>query len=481
MIKKMKCSKCREPKPASAFSPDPKSKSGRKSQCKGCRADKQSERDRAAADKQAAADAARVGRLTSDYAALKIDDFDVTVGNVPETKAERAARGQAAAGKRQEYNRFMGKTKDAIRASAGDPEKMPAELGTYVGNLSEQEFRFGNRRLARSVSLFLAAEALALRQFKQAAGEHLRGKVVATGYARKVSSPRKRSVCLLLSDLHLGSDLSALDNPLPFRAVQEARRLEYLLRQVLDYKPQYRKDSRAVLLFNGDIIEGQLMHDLRDGAPLAEQKVIAWKYLSAFVAYVAQAYPEVLCVWQNGNHGRDKVRHPGRATSRKWDGHEFEIGWALKEMTSGLRNVTWQLDFRAVSIIDLHGSTLGLTHGDTEVKLGDPDTKALANRSNLDRINSTRLYGREFDAWAFGHYHKPRHHPGRPDVIYNGALVPPNGYARGAGYIGEVCGQYLWEAVAGYPVGDLRFVKVGEAQDRDEQLGIMIVPFRFSE
>src|SRR5437870_1035987 len=74
-------------------------------------------------------------------------------------------------------------------------------------------------------------------------------------------------------------------------------------------------------------------------------------------------------------------------------------------------------------------------------------------------------------------------HPGNADprVVWNGALVPSNGHARSSGYIGELCGQALWEAVEGYPVGDLRFVEVGPAQDRDEQLGCLITPFRFGE
>lgn len=417
----------------------------------------------------------RQRRRMSNYASLKPEDFDVTVGNDGRIDKEAAAQ------KRQEYSEAMGEVADALRDSGGDPDKLPDDIGTYVGRLAEQERRFGNRRLARSVSLAAAHEALALRQFKDAAREYLADRVAPAGYAlKRASKPKKRSVVLLLSDLHLGSDLCPRDNPRPFGAVEEARRLEYVVRQALDYKPQYRKDSELVLLLNGDLVEGYLLHDLRDGAPLTEQKVIFWRHFRVIVGLLSAAYPRVRVHCQPGNHGRDKIRHPGRATSSKWDGFEWSLYWGLREMCSALKNVEWDIPFKAVSVVDLQGSKLLLSHGDTEVKLGDPDTKAERNAQELAKVNSTRIYGTEFSAAAFGHFHKPRYLPGTVRTIFNGALVPPNGHARSSGWINEPCGQFLWEAVEGHPVGDVRFVEVGPAQDKDERLGTLIKPFRFA-
>lgn len=424
---------------------------------------------------------ARKARRGSNYQALKPEDFKVGVGN------DGRIDPHASAEKRQEYSEAMGEFADALHGAAEgaavgeDPlDLMPEALGTYIGHLSEQERRFGNRRLARSVSLQAAHEALALRQFKQAAAMYLQGKIEPTGYALKpVKSAQKRTVVLFLSDLHLGADLSAMDNPVPFRAVEEARRLEYVIRQAMDYKPQYRSQSKLLLLLGGDLIEGYLQHDLRDGAPLTEQKVIFWRHLSRAIAMLAQVYPSVEVVCQPGNHGRDKLRHPGRATSSKWDGHEWQMYYALSMMASQLKNVTWSLPFRAVSVIDLHGSKALLTHGDTEIKLGHPDTQASQNRTQLDRINATQIYGATMDVVLFGHFHTPRHQPGNPTIVSNGMLVPANGHARSSGYINEPCGQWLWEAVEGHPVGDVRYIRVGVAQDKDERLGLLIPPFRF--
>ena len=473
---------------------------GRDHLCRECRNSNSAKVRAKHSDKQAVEDekivreaAARARRLASDHDALKVDDFDpvsqydVSVAN---DARDRVTSAQAVNEKKQEWNRHMGANADALRRAARAQSRggghvldnMPGESGDYIGKLSEQERRFGNRRIARSVSLAQAHEALAIRHFRMVADQCFSAKIVPTGYAKAPARGKmRRSVCLLLSDLHLGSDLSSLDEPMPFRAVEEARRLEYVMRQAIDYKPQYRRDSELVLLLNGDLIEGLLLHELRGGAPLTEQKAIFWHLMSRFVGECSRAFPGVSIHCQPGNHGRDKVRHPGRATSRKWDGHEWEMYYALRAMCSELKNVQWSIPFRAVSVVDLHGSKLGLAHGDTEVKIGHPDTKAKNNARELDRVNSTRLHGVEFDAWAFGHYHTPRYHPGNPRVVYNGALVPPNAYARAEGHIGEPCGQFLWEAVEGFPIGDLRFIDVGPAQDRDEKLGTILTPFRFPD
>lgn len=436
--------------------------------------------------------AAAARRRASDFEALKpadlvADDFDTSVANDP---ASNLASKQAAVEKRQEFSLAMGAHLENLRLAATEEEvsygalldAMPVADAQYVGELAEQERRFGNRRMARSLSLYAAGEELSRRLLASACQQYLTGRVNPTGYAARGPSDRtrKRSVCLMLSDLHVGSDLSGRENPSEFGQVEEARRLEYVMRQAIDYKPQYRDDSELVLMLNGDLIDGLLLHDMRDGAPLTEQKIAWQSYMEQMVGEFAAAFPSVRVFCQPGNHGRDKLRHPGRATSAKWDGHETMMYYGLSRACSRLPNVSFDVRFRAVTKIDLHGSWFGLSHGDTEVKLGDPDTKAKDNLAILDKINASRLYGVEFAAWGFGHFHKPRYLPARPRVLFNGALIPPNGHARGAGYIAESQGQWLWEAVEGYPVGDARFIEVSELQDRDERLGTIIKPFRFS-
>ena len=493
--------------PESEFQRDRAQASGFRSWCKGCvNADKRvryaRHTDRADAKDEDLLDEAeaealklaaeRERRRASDFEVLKPDDFsddDSFNTGVANDRGSRKLSHRASMEKRQEFSKQMGEhavdlRRAAIKDMNGDgklEEDMTPESGSYIGKLAEQERRFGNRRLARSVSLFSAGEELHRRLWIQACKQYLSDRVVPTGYAKKPPSGRmKRSVCLMLSDLHMGAELDAATNPIPFRKVEEARRLEYVMRQAIDYKPQYRKDSELVLMINGDVIDGMLLHDFRDGAPLVEQEVVFQRAMERFIGECARAFPKVRVFCQPGNHGRNKLRHPGRATSSKWDGIEWRLYHSLSRACAGLKNVEWDLPFRAICKIDLHGSWFLLSHGDTEVKLGDPDAKAKENLAVLDKINSTRIYGVEFAAAGFGHFHKPRYLPSRPRVLFNGALVPPNGHARSNAYIGEPQGQWLWEAVEGYPIGDARFIEVGQAQDHDERLGTIIEPFRFS-
>lgn len=445
----------------------------------------------AAKEKRAAL--ARERRFNSDFAALKPEDFaDEFATGIANKRGSRAAQtsADAAREKRQEFNESMGQFATDLRDAAevahvtgSIADNMPAKNASYIRDLAEAERRFGNRRWARSIAISEAHEQLKREAMIHVVETYFKDKVEPVGYARlpRPEVPMKRTACVLLSDLHLGSELDSLDEPYPFKAVEEARRLEWILRQFVDFKPQYRDVTEALIIINGDIIEGLLLHDLRSGAPLAEQQAIFWKYFTAFIAYVAMAYKSVRVVCQPGNHGRNKLRHPGRATSSKWDSVEWTMYLALQSMCSELKNVTWEIPFRALSVVDLHGQILGVTHADTELKLGHPDTKAKENFAQLSKINSTLFYGVHFDGFAFGHYHTGRFQPGEPSILWNSALVPPNGHARTSGYgIGESCGQFIWESVPGHLFGDLRFIKVGPAQDKDERLGTLIKPFRFS-
>lgn len=421
-------------------------------------------------------------RRASDYEALRGEDFDVGVGNVGHVDPK------AGAEKRQEFTQEQGDWLGLLRDSGGDPAKMPQpqadKSAHYIALVSEQERRFQNRKLARSTSIQSANEGLHLRLLMQLAKDYFYDKTTPSGYATKTPKTRHKRIDVMgLSDLHFGSELSGLDNPKPYTATEESRRFAKVVAEFSEYKSQYRNDSRAVVLCNGDLIEGMLGHDMRDGAPLEEQLGACLSYLRTAINQWSTDYPQVDVHWQPGNHGRNKMRHPGRATSSKWQGYEWWLGYCLAQMCGSLKNVKFHVPFQAVGKIQLFDKWLLQTHGDTEVKLGEPDRKANENAAELAKINTTRIYDQEFAVGFFGHFHKARVYPWMPmTAIFNGALIPGSsqGYARSAGYTQERCGQWIWEAVPGYPVGDLRFIEVGEREDRDASLNKIVAPFRFT-
>lgn len=403
-------------------------------------------------------------RLNSDFATLTPNDLDAT-------------NAEAARIKAQVYNRKMGEFANNLQGG-----ELTEADGRFIGGLAEQERRWGNQRLARKVAVSAANRVKHLQLTRHVAETYFTETIQATGYAAKEPSVKRqeRTLVLGLSDLHLGAQQDERNNPTPFRAVEEARAFESILLTSLHWKEQYRKETELLVLLNGDVIEGNLGHD-RVHVGLAEQKAIFWHFFQTAFAHWADAFPKVHVVAVPGNHGRDLIRHPGRATNEKYDGHEWEMYYALQRMCGQLRNVTWDLGLRPYATVARYGANLLVAHGDTEPKIGDPDTKSSANAATMHKLNSTLDYGLVFDTAFFGHFHKARLQPKRPTtLIFNGAMVPPNGYARSEGYIDERPGQTLWEWVPGHPVGHYLFADVGSAY-QDANLGKLVTPFRFPD
>src|SRR5574343_321339 len=407
-----RCPKCGELRSTSEFFADAGSRDGLGSNCKPCRMESQrryrsankakhgkpAESTEQPAQPKRDEHAERQRRIESDYAPLRPSDFDV--GALNDGKIDP----QADRDKKQEYSRQLGEYMDSLRGVARGDD-MDERHGAFIANVAEGERRFQNRRNARTLNLAAANEALMLRAWTHAARTHLSGRVEPTGYALRPSREKvKRKAVLCLSALHIGAQLDNATTPQAFGAVEEARRLEWVGRQWFDFKPEHRANTEGVLLLGAAVIEGLLMHDIRDGAPLAAQQVAFLRYSEAL-----------------------------------------------------------------------------FTHGDTEIKLGDPDTKQTQNAAILNTINTRRTYGHEFAALLFGHFHKPRYQAGSAALLCNGALVPPNGHARSSGYIADDCGQWLFEAVEGFPIGDVRLIRVGPQQDRDERLGTIIKPCRVED
>ena len=407
--------------------------------------------------------AARLRRLASDHAPLKPGDLGAA-----EFTSDYAAE------KRQEFNEAMGSFATAAKGMTSE------QLSEFVSLLAEQERRFMGRRISRSFALGSARDALFARQFEQ-----LAARVVwpadPQGYARRGrAAPSRRLVTLVLSDLHVGAKLPAYENPEAFDFGPAGRRLAHLAVQCAEFKPQYRDVTGLNLAVNGDVIEGMLEHNDADNAPLAEQMVAAGQFLFAMVRYLASHFPAVDVWCEPGNHGRNKLSHPGRATSSKWNGYETVLYKFVEAQSAPLENVRFHVPKAPALVIPLFDRNALMTHGDTEVKLKAPSASGgkASWQAEFARINAERTYRAEIDLLIAGHFHDPEvmYFP-RGVGLANGALVPSNGHARANGYGGGVCGQFLFESVEGHAFGDSRFLRVGPEQDADATLDAVVPRF----
>lgn len=296
------------------------------------------------------------------------------------------------------------------------------------------------------------------------------------------SGEYERALVLAIGDMHFGSDLVAEETGGPrYGAVEEARRMAFVVKQAIDWKPEYRESTSLRVVLLGDLIHGCL-HDRRDGAVISEQQSRAIHLLIQAIAHFAAAFPQVNVTCVTGNHGRDTSRHPSRATAGKWDSRETVIYSAAKAATSNLANVSWHIPLSSFATFEVFGKRYFVTHGDGVFNVGNPGTSinvgALEKQAN--RLNVTLQDRDEFAVIMIGHVHQSvqiRLGNGVA-VIINGPFTPIDPFAVSLGLFESVSSQTMFEAVPGYPVGDLRIITLDERVDKDSGGEKIIKPWK---
>jgi len=327
-------------------------------------------------------------------------------------------------------------------------------------------------------------EQLFLEQFRESLNAVFAEKLPPVKVAKPKKGKTQRILNVILSDTHYGSNLDPREVGHKFGPKEEARRTAAICKQVAQYKMDYRDDTELHVHLLGDMIQGQL-HDLRDGAPLAEQVAAAMRILVQAVRYLAVQFPKGVTVFCTpGNHGRNTARHRDRAVCQKWDSIENMVYYAMKLALEVSPNVKVLMGYEPKYDFESFGQ-LGLgTHGDTVINPGYPgkaiDVGGIAKQVNS--INNARVTKgqKPYKLVIMGHVHigSMVRLPGRVTVVTNGCLIPPDAYANSIGIFDTACGQWLWESVEGHMVGDARFIEVDEKNDEDPSLDEIIVPFK---
>lgn len=279
-----------------------------------------------------------------------------------------------------------------------------------------------------------------------------------------------------LSDLHFGTDLLPEEHLLAYSNVEEARRLAYVIKNVIDYKTDKRDATALQLLFNGDLLAGLLGHDDRAVAELTVQMLRAVHIIVQAIAACCQHFKRVTVRVQYGNHGRNLLRHMQRQDNRKYENFELLIMMMATGPLRDFKNLRWDIPKRPVSFWKVFEHQFGMTHGDT-VAGKKPGTQTLA--SALAEIRASSFYGLkgQLDVFFMGHWHKGiMEVAGDTTVVCNPALLPPDGHSESNGYL-NACGQWLIESTPHFAVGDARLVRVGVEQDKNSKLDAIISPW----
>lgn len=297
----------------------------------------------------------------------------------------------------------------------------------------------------------------------------------------KGSKNIERVVNVVLSDLHIGSDIQQEETGYQkFGKVEESRRLAAITKQICSYKEQYRDKTKLVVHLIGDIIQGNL-HDPRDGAVKAEQFARAIHILSQMFGHLSASFSSIEVDCATGNHGRDTARHRERAIHQKWDSVETELYVALSYACASLKNVKFIIPKTPYCKVNVLEHKIFSTHGDTVLKPGQPGKaiKMDTLEAQINKINATLTDKEEYAVFVVGHVHTPSltFLDNGVVMITNGCMVPVDQFAVSIGILESHCGQWIWESIKGHAVGDARLIKVGAQHDADESLDSIIVPW----
>lgn len=285
-----------------------------------------------------------------------------------------------------------------------------------------------------------------------------------------------RVLTVHLSDLHFGTDLKPDEHLLAYSNREEARRLAHILKNALDYKRDKRDQTTLQILLNGDLFAGLLGHDDRAVAELSVQMIRCVHLLVQFVAHCCGHFRRVVVRVQGGNHGRNLMRHKGRADNAKWDNFELITAVMMQGPLREHKNLVWDIPKRPISFFKVFSHQFGMTHGDT-ILGKKPGTPALEAALSAMKASSFYRLAGKLDVMFFGHWHKGMLELiGDTHVLTNPPLLPPDGFSESSGYL-NACGQWLVESTPAYAVGDTRLVRVSEEQDKDRSLDALISPW----
>lgn len=306
--------------------------------------------------------------------------------------------------------------------------------------------------------------------------------------ASKVSPKKKvrsRTIVAHISDTHIGANIesSEMGGVNAFTPEITSRRFALFAEQVVTYKPQYRKDTDLVICINGDIIAG-MIHDQEFFADLlTQQTAAALKILIQFVSYCAGYYENVKVVMTSGNHGR--AMHKGnksRATTHKWDSYETMIYLGVKyAVEAKCKNVKCEIPTTPYAILDIQGHKFLQTHGDTVVNVGNPGKNiSIAQINNqVNKLNASNLTDGKFAGIIVGHVHTPTVHlaDNGAFLLINGTLSGADPFCQSIGIFSNQPTQMMFEVTKEYSVGDIRFIRLHDA-DNDARLDKIIEPMK---
>lgn len=282
-----------------------------------------------------------------------------------------------------------------------------------------------------------------------------------------------------ISDTHIGANIDSeeLGDINNYSYIEEARRHAFYFKQLAEYKTRYRDKTKLVLFLNGDLMQG-VIHDQEDAAEMTTQFARALNVYVQGISYIARFYKEVEVHCTTGNHARFMHKsNKGRVSSKKWDGFHTMLHIGIRSALSHHKNVSINIPVTPYALVDILGHKFFVAHGDTVLNVGNVSkTINMANIASQTNDISSAL-DTKIDVMMVGHVHKATYQTldNGTECVINGALSGTDSFAQSIGILHSHPSQNLFECTRQHAVGDMRFVRLKEA-DTDESLDEIIKP-----
>jgi hypothetical protein len=292
---------------------------------------------------------------------------------------------------------------------------------------------------------------------------------------------KKRANAVLISDIHLGLNISAdevITNEYNWGVA--AKRLGKLTEQVALYKLDHRAECDELnVCLNGDLGQG-IIHLNDSGTELITYQVVGIvSYLTQMIDYWRNYYKTIRVHCTPDNHMRLTHKGNDRATSQKFDSFATMIHMMLQAAFRTCTDVQFNIPKSAITSFHSLGHHFGMTHGDGHIASGNVghsvNVKGIANQ--VMRLNAA--VDDPYDAILLGHVHVPLFmHLNETGtyLVVNGTGSGVDPYAETLGYFRTMPCQTMWEITEQYPVGDFRIVDLTDA-GKDDTYARFIKPY----
>jgi len=289
----------------------------------------------------------------------------------------------------------------------------------------------------------------------------------------------QRTLFSHISDTHIGCniDKSEMGGLNEYNPTIAARRFGLLFKSIAEYKMDHRDETELVIALNGDIFAG-VIHSQESVDPMSTQFAGGIRIFSQGISYLSRHFKKVRVVCVTGNHDRYIHKdNKGRQSDQKWDSFATNLYVALQERFSEYKNVHFEIPETPYALIEIHGYTYFITHGDTVINVGQPG-KTLNIESITKQVNNFMTgLGIRIDVLVVGHVHKAVFLTldNGVDLVINGTLSGTDGFAQSIGILSNNPCQSTFEITPKYKLGDMRFVRLKEA-DKDKSLEKIVEP-----